>query len=319
MGNFFDNFWNTISVLAWSDWLTLIILIFFIIRGFVQGLAKEIISLFFVILAIILAWLYYDNLANTLLSDPTTSEGQSIFALSFGAIFLGILFVKKALYKTAEASSQIDNPCELNRSFTKIIVTVLVVILSYHYMGVVAELQTMESIVTSNSLRIFISFGIVFAALISAVMALSKLLNITINTEKPCLMAPVFEKILNILQALDVLINARNVDGLKNNFLGAVLGLFKGGIFVLIIVLVLQSLSWVTQSHAWVETSGALRTFQNWAVDIKPFLSEHLLFVKLEPGDSCHIHRKRNIRGINYVRYCWNVVNYKKECGCVYL
>lgn len=286
MGNFFDNFWNTISVLAWSDWLTLIILIFFIIRGFVQGLAKEIISLFFVILAIILAWLYYDNLANTLLSDPTTSEGQSIFALSFGAIFLGIWFVKKALYKTAEASSQIDNPCELNRSFTKIIVTVLVVILSYHYMGVVAELQTMESIVTSNSLRIFISFGIVFAALISAVMALSKLLNITINTEKPCLMAPVFEKILNILQALDVLINARNVDGLKNNFLGAVLGLFKGGIFVLIIVLVLQSLSWVTQSHAWVETSGALRTFQNWAVDIKPFLSEHLLFVKLEPGDA---------------------------------
>jgi len=286
MGNFFDNFWNTISVLAWSDWLTLIILIFFIIRGFVQGLAKEIISLFFVILAIILAWLYYDNLANTLLSDPTTSEGQSIFALSFGAIFLGIWFIKKALYKIAETSSQIDNPCELNRSFTKIIITVLVAILSYHYMEVVAELQTMESIVTSNSFRIFVSFGIVFAALIAAVMALSKLLNITIDTEKPCLMAPVFERILNILQALDVLINARNVGGLKNNFLGAVLGLFKGGIFVLIIVLVLQSLSWVTQNHAWVETSGALRTFQNWAVDIKPFLSEHLLFVKLEPGDA---------------------------------
>ena len=286
MGNFFDNFWNTISVLAWSDWLTLIILVFFVIRGFVQGLAKEIISLLFVILAIILAWLYYDNLAVTLLSDPTTSEGQSIFALSFGAIFLGIWFIKKALYKTAEASSQIDNPCELNRSFTKIILTVLFAILSYHYMGVVAELQTMESIVTSNSFRIFVSFVIVFVALTTAVMALSKLLNITIDTEKPCLMAPVFEKILNILQALDVLINARNVGGLKNNFLGAVLGLFKGGIFVLIIVLVLQSLSWATQNHAWVETSGALRTFQNWAVDIKPLLSEHLLFVKLEPGDA---------------------------------
>ena len=60
----------------------------------------------------------------------------------------------------------------------------------------------------------------------------------------------------------------------------------RAGIFVLIIVLVLQSLSWVTQNHAWVETSGALRTFQNWAVDIKPFLSEHLLFIKLEPGDA---------------------------------
>jgi len=286
MGNFFVYFWATICVLAWSDWLTLIILIFFVIRGFVQGLAKEIISLLFVILAIFLAWLYYDNLAVTLLSDPTTSEGQSIFALSFGAIFLGIWFIKKALYKTAEASSQIDNPCELNRSFTKIILTVLFAILSYHYMGVVAELQTMESIMTSNSFRIFVSFVIVFVALTTAVMALSKLLNITIDTEKPCLMAPVFEKILNILQALDVLINARNVDGLKNNFLGAVLGLFKGGIFVLILVLIMQSLSWVTQNHAWVETSGALRTFQNWAVDIKPLLSEHLLFVKLEPGDA---------------------------------
>ena len=281
-----ENFWNTISVLAWSDWLTLIILVFFVIRGFIQGLAKEIISLLFVILAIALAWLYYDNLADALLSDPTTSEGQSIFALSFGAIFIGIWFVKRALYKTAEASSQVENPCELNRSFTKIIITVLVAILSYHYMGVVAELQTMESIVTSNSFRIFVSFVIVFAALIAAVMALSTLLNITIDTEKPCLMAPVFDRILNILQALDVLINARNVGGLKNNFLGAVLGLFKGGIFVLIIVLVLQSLSWITQNHAWVETSGALRTFQNWAVDIKPFLSEHLLFVKLEPGDA---------------------------------
>jgi len=286
MGNFFDNFWNTISVLAWSDWLTLIILIFFVIRGFIQGLAKEIISLLFVLLAIFLAWLYYDNLAITLLSDPTTSEGRSIFALSFGAIFLGIWFIKKALYKTAEASSQIDNPCELNRSFTKIILTALFAILSYHYMGVVAELQTMESIVTSNSFRIFLSFVIVFAALTTAVIALSKLLNITIDTEKPCLMAPVFEKIINMLQALDVLINARNVGGLKNNFLGAVLGLFKGGILVLIIVLVLQSLSWATQNHAWVETSGALRTFQNWAVDIKPLLSEHLLFVKLEPGDA---------------------------------
>ena len=286
MSNFFDNFWNTISVLAWSDWLTLIILVFFVIRGFIQGLAKEIISLLFVILAIALAWLYYDNLANALLSGPSTSEGQSIFALSFGAIFIGIWFVKRALYKTAGASSQVENPCELNRSFTKIIITALVAILSYHYMGVVAEFQTMESILTSNSFRIFVSFVIVFAALIAAVLALSKLLNITIDTEKPCLMAPVFERILNILQSLDVLINARNVGGLKNNFLGAVLGLFKGGIFVLIIVLVLQSLSWVTQNHAWVETSGALRTFQNWAVDIKPFLSEHLLFVKLEPGDA---------------------------------
>ena len=41
----------------------------------------------------------------------------------------------------------------------------------------------------------------------------------------------------------------------------------------------------VTQNHAWVETSGALRTFQDWSVDVKPVLSKHLLFIELEPGD----------------------------------
>jgi uncharacterized membrane protein required for colicin V production len=98
-------------------------------------------------------------------------------------------------------------------------------------------------------------------------------------------MAPAYEGILRILSALDILINARNIVGLKNKFFGAALGLFKGGTFVLIAVLILQSMSWVTQNHAWVETTGALRTFQDWSVDIKPVLSKHLLFVELGPGD----------------------------------
>jgi uncharacterized membrane protein required for colicin V production len=111
------------------------------------------------------------------------------------------------------------------------------------------------------------------------------MLNITIDNKKPCLLGPIFEKILKGLHVLDVFLNARNVGGLKNQFIGSIVGLFKGGIFVLIIVLVLQNLNWVTQNHAWVETTGTLRTFQDWGVDIKPFLSKHLLFIDLEPGD----------------------------------
>ena len=87
MGNFFNNVWSAISLLAWSDWLTLIILVFFIVRGFIQGLAKEIISFIFVIFAIILAWLYYDALAKTFLSNWISADNQSIYALSFGGIF----------------------------------------------------------------------------------------------------------------------------------------------------------------------------------------------------------------------------------------
>jgi uncharacterized membrane protein required for colicin V production len=286
MGNFFDNVWSAISLLAWSDWLTLIILIIFVVRGFIQGLAREIISFIFVIFAIILAWFYYDSFAKTFLNSWISPDNQSIFALSFGGIFLSIWLIKKGFYRLTDASSNNDNPSALNRPFAVTTILVITAVISFNYRGAVAELQTIESLIVNESLRNFISFAIVFTILIVAVIALSKLLNIKIDSENPSLMAPVYEVILRVLSSLDSILNARNVGGITNHFFGALLGLFKGGIFVLIIVLILQSMSWVTQNHAWVETSGALRTFQDWSVDVKPILSKHLLFIELEPGDA---------------------------------
>ena len=285
MGNFFDNIWSAISLLAWSDWLTLIILIVFIVRGFIQGLAKEVISFIFVIIAIIIAWLYYETFAKTFLSTWISADNQSIYALSFGGIFLSIWLIKKGLYRIASASSNNQNPNELNRPFANIVITLLIAVMSYNYLGVFSNLNTFDSLISNESLRNFISFIALFVILVAALLLLSKLLNIRVDSENPSPMAPAYEGILRSLSALDVLINARNIVGLKNKFFGAVLGLFKGGTFVLIAVLILQSMSWVTQNHAWVETSGALRTFQDWSVDIKPVLSKHLLFVELEPGD----------------------------------
>ena len=285
MGNFFDNIWSAISLLAWSDWLTLIILIVFIVRGFIQGLAKEVISFIFVIIAIVIAWLYYETFAKTFLSTWISADNQSIYALSFGGIFLSIWLIKKGLYRIASASSNNQNPNELNRPFANIVITQLIAVMSYNYLGVFSNLNTFDSLISNESLRNFISFIALFALLVAALLLLSKLLNIRVDSENPSPMAPAYEGILRSLSALDVLINARNIVGLKNKFFGAVLGLFKGGTFVLIAVLILQSMSWVTQNHAWVETSGALRTFQDWSVDVKPVLSKHLLFVELEPGD----------------------------------
>ena len=285
MGNFFDNIWSAISLLAWSDWLTLIILIVFIVRGFIQGLAKEVISFIFVIIAIVIAWLYYETFAKTFLSTWISADNQSIYALSFGGIFLSIWLIKKGLYRIASASSNNQNPNELNRPFANIVITLLIAVMSYNYLGVFSNLNTFDSLISNESLRNFISFIALFALLVAALLLLSKLLNIRVDSENPSPMAPAYEGILRSLSALDVLINARNIVGLKNKFFGAVLGLFKGGTFVLIAVLILQSMSWVTQNHAWVETTGALRTFQDWSVDIKPVLSKHLLFVELEPGD----------------------------------
>ena len=285
MSNFFNNVWSAISLLAWSDWVTLIILIVFVVRGFVQGLAKEVISFIFVIFAIVIAWLYYETFAKTFLNSWISSDNQSIYALSFGGIFLSIWLVKKGLYKIASASSSNQNPNELNRPFANIVISLLLATISFNYLGMISDLNTFDSLIANESLRNFVSFIVLFAILTLALLALSKILNIKIDTENPSLMAPAYEGILRSLSTLDVLINARNIVGLKNKFFGAILGLFKGGTFVLIAVLILQSMSWVTQNHAWVETTGALRTFQDWSVDIKPVLSKHLLFVELEPGD----------------------------------
>ena len=285
MSNFFNNVWSAISLLAWSDWVTLIILIVFVVRGFVQGLAKEVISFIFVIFAIVIAWLYYETFAKTFLNSWISSDNQSIYALSFGGIFLSIWLVKKGLYRIASASSRNQNPNELNRPFANIVISLLIATISFNYLGMISDLNTFDSLIANESLRNFVSFIVLFAILTLALLALSKILNIKIDTENPSLMAPAYEGILRSLSTLDVLINARNIVGLKNKFFGAILGLFKGGTFVLIAVLILQSMSWVTQNHAWVETTGALRTFQDWSVDIKPVLSKHLLFVELEPGD----------------------------------
>ena len=285
MSNFFNNVWSAISLLAWSDWVTLIILIVFVVRGFVQGLAKEVISFIFVIFAIVIAWLYYETFAKTFLNSWISSDNQSIYALSFGGIFLSIWLVKKGLYRIASASSSNQNPNELNRPFANIVISLLIATISFNYLGMISDLNTFDSLIANESLRNFVSFIVLFAILTLALLALSKILNIKIDTENPSLMAPAYEGILKSLSTLDVLINARNIVGLKNKFFGAILGLFKGGTFVLIAVLILQSMSWVTQNHAWVETTGALRTFQDWSVDIKPVLSKHLLFVELEPGD----------------------------------
>ena len=89
MSNFFNNVWSAISLLAWSDWVTLIILIVFVVRGFVQGLAKEVISFIFVIFAIVIAWLYYETFAKTKTSswnpEPTTGHpAQRVFTAAGG-------------------------------------------------------------------------------------------------------------------------------------------------------------------------------------------------------------------------------------------
>jgi hypothetical protein len=154
--------------------------------------------------------------------------------------------------------------------------------LSWYYLDLIANLGIMEVVVTNESFRIGFAFSIVFAVIVGACSFLSKALNISIDSSKPCLLAPLFQKILNGLHSADTALNARNIDSTKNKLLGGLIGLIKGSLVILILVLVLQSISWVSQQYYWVETKGALRTFQDVASDIKPKLSQHLLFIEIE-------------------------------------
>ena len=282
MNEFFVNTWNTISLLAWSDWVTVVILIAFLVLGFKRGMAKELINFAFLLLAIVLAWIFYQPLA---VSDVVTwllLSHQSHMAIAFGVIFIGILLIKKAVYKLTDISSQISNPCALNKLFAYFVFLGTAAIISWYYLDIIANLGIMEIVVTNDSMRIGLSFALTFAIIIGVCASISNMLNISIDSSKPCTLSTFFKKILDALHSLDRILNAKNINSNSNNFGGLLIGLIKGSLAILIMVLVFQSIDSVSQQHFWIEANGALRTFQDVASDIKPALSEYLLFIENE-------------------------------------
>lgn len=282
MNEFFVNTWNTINLLAWSDWATVVILIAFLVLGFKRGMAKELISFAFLLLAIVLAWMFYQSLAA---SDAVTwllLSHQSHMAIAFGVIFIGVLLIKKIIYKLTDISSQISNPCALNKLFAYFVFLSASVIISWHYLDIIANLGIMEIVVTNDSMRIGLSFVLTFAIIIGVCTSISNMLNISIDSSKPCTLSTFFKKILDTLHSLDRILNAKNINSNSNNFGGLLIGLIKGSLAILIMVLVFQSIDSISQQHFWIEANGALRTFQDVASDIKPALSEYLLFIENE-------------------------------------
>ncbi len=282
MSEFFANILDSLNLLVWSDWLTIAILIVFFILGIKRGLAKELINLVFLILAIIIAWAFYQALATSPIITWLLLSHQSHMAIAFGAIFLGILLIKKLIYKLTKASSTISNPCVLNQVFALSLFLIISAILSWHYLDIVASLGLIEMTISNESMRISLSFAIVFGVIVGLCLFLSKAFNISIDSSKPCLLESFFQKILNTLSSADAKLNARNINSTKNKLLGGLIGFLKGSLAILIMVLVLQSITWVSQQYYWIETKGTLRTFQDLATDIKPELSQYLLFIEIE-------------------------------------
>jgi uncharacterized membrane protein required for colicin V production len=282
MNEFFVNTWNTIILLAWSDWVTVVILIAFLVLGFKRGMAKELINFAFLLLAIVLAWMFYQPLAVSVSVTWLLLSHQSHMAIAFGVIFIGVLLIKKAVYRLTDISSQISNPCALNRLFAYFVFLSAAAIISWYYLDIIANLGIMEIVITNDSMRIGLSFALTFAIIIGVCSSISNMLNVSIDSSKPCTLSVFFKKILDALHSLDRILNAKNINSNSNSFGGLLIGLIKGSLVILIMVLVFQSIDSVSQQHFWIEANGALRTFQDVASDIKPALSEYLLFIENE-------------------------------------
>ncbi len=282
MNEFYVNTWNTIILLAWSDWVTIFILIAFLVLGFKRGMAKELINFAFLLLAIILAWIFYQPLAFSVIVTWLVLSHQSHMAVAFGVIFIGVLLIKKAVYRLTDISSQISNPCALNRFFAYFIFLSAAAIISWYYLDIIANLDIIEIIITNDSMRIGLSFVLTFAIIIGVCSSISNMLNVSIDSSKPCTLSVFFKKILNVLHSLDRILNAKNINSNSNNFGGLLIGLIKGSLVILIVVLVFQSIDSISQQQFWIEANGVLRTFQDVASLITPALSEYLLFIENE-------------------------------------
>jgi len=282
MGDFFASVGNVFGLLDWSDWLTIVILIGFILLGYKRGLARELINFSFFIATIFVSWLFYQNLADSPAITWLMVSQQSYLTIAFSAIFVGVLFVKKGIYKVIEASTTITAPCDLNIVFTRIVIIALALFFSWQYLDVVSQIDSIKYVITNDSLRVDLSFIVIFGLIIGAFFLLAKLFNISIDHSKPCLLAPFFEKILNILHSADTILNARNINSTQNKVFGSLTGLIKGVLFMLMLVLILQSVGIVSQQYFWVEADGSLRFFQDITTSIKPALSQYFLFIQVE-------------------------------------
>ncbi|QKQ24493.1 CvpA family protein [Candidatus Ruthia endofausta] len=280
MDEFFATIWHMIERLVWSDWITIAILATFLVLGFKRGMARELINLGFLLLAILIAWLFYQILAISSLITWLVLSHQSHLAISFGVIFIGVMIIKRIIYKLTQLSSTVDNPCVLNKLFALMVVLVAITMFSWHYLEVVAGLGIIEILIGNESVRIGLSFSIVFGFAFGILTFISSVLTISIDETKPCFLSSFFKKILETLQTIDTKLNAKNINSTQNNLLGLIVGLIKGNLAILIMVLVLQSISWVSQKYYWIETHGALKAFQDVASDIKPELSQYLLFIE---------------------------------------
>ncbi|BAS67167.1 CvpA family protein [Bathymodiolus septemdierum thioautotrophic gill symbiont] len=263
----------------WSVWVSLIIFIGFGVRGYERGMARELIGLGFLVLSFTVAWLFYIDLSGHPIITWMSLSLQSNMAIAFGVIFVLVEAAKMVLYKVIAMASKISEPCTLNKSFLVGFLLIATAVFNY-YIDVIFDFNFIEIMATSNFFHSMTSFAIMFFAFIGFFVTLSKLFKRPISTSYPCFLSAFIQGILNTLSALDDKLNATNISGGDNYIFGAIIGLIKGFAFIILMILILQSIDTISQGYFWAESQSSLGVFQDVVTSIKLELSQHLLFIK---------------------------------------
>ncbi len=270
MQEFLTSIGNFVMQIHWSTWVSMVVFIALGVRAFGRGAAKEFIGLGFMLFALIVAWLFYQHLAQQDWIIWLSQSAQSAMAIAFGVIFILLQLSKSALYKLVSIAAKINEPCALNKGFLIFILLLVSAFLSRY--------TDQLFILGADFWQYMFSFTLIFFAAIGVFASIFKLFRFTISSTYPCLLRPIIQAILDLLKMLDGKLSSSNINE-NSRWLGALIGLIKGFIFIVFAILILQSTS-SSSGQYLAESQNSFKIFQSAASSIKPALSGHLLFIK---------------------------------------
>lgn len=268
-----------IGLLVWSDWLTMAILLVFIGLGVKRGWVTEVINLSFLIIAIFGAWLFYESISHLAIIRWILDSRQSQLAIAFGIIFVTVLMIKRLLYKLINVSSEIKNPCAFNKFFALLVLLTVNLFVSWCYTNSFAGFELMAYFIGDNALRVEVSFILVFTIITGAILLLKQAFSISFSSNESCFFESLFKVILGGLQNINALLNAGETTPMRK-IGGAIIGLMRGFVLTIMVILVLQSIGFISKQVFWTESQNSFKAFQNIATSIRPELANHLLFIK---------------------------------------
>ncbi len=261
MSNSILNFMLAITI---SDWIAIGVLFIFAIIGLAYGAMKVIIYDLWYGAIIVIATVYYKNLANIV--NYAADYNYFLLLISFLALLIILTFLKYLIYKFLKTASSATGNCPLNKFIAYLILSIITIFVSFYIT------KNIFNCCTNNIL--FIVINVITIAIIFIMgFITAKLLNIQIITKQPCpLLLYVFSPLYNVL-------TAKNINNPLNTTLGFFLGLFQGFIVIIILLIIINNVELFNKYYYDSYNNGILAYINNTAIYVENILSKYLIFL----------------------------------------